>query len=287
VVAKLTERGDEVHVLARTPHKAEAALGVSASAWDPVAGPPPPDALAGADGVVHLAGEPVAQRWNDTVKRRIFDSRKVGTDNLVRTIGALTEDARPGVLVCASASGYYGDRGNERLTEAARPGDDFLANVCIAWEAAAAGAAEHGTRHCSLRTGMVLDADGGALKTMLPIFKLGLGGPIAGGSQYVPWVHVDDLVGMYLRALDDGTWNGAYNASVPEPATNKEFTKALGRAVNRPAIAPVPAIALRVLFGGMSETVTASQRQVPERGMAAGFSFVHTDLDESLDDLLS
>ena len=280
LVQALRDRGDGVTVLSRDPDRAEAALGVEAHAWDPIAGPAPAAALAGRDGVVHLAGEPVAQRWNAKVKQAIQDSREIGTRNLVAGLAAA--EPRPGVLVSSSAVGYYGKHGDERVTEEDPPGDDFLARACIAWEREAQAAAELGLRVVLVRTGVVLDPDGGALKTMLPPFRAGVGGPVAGGDQYMPWIHVDDIVGMYLAALDEPSWSGPINASAPEPATNKDFSKALGRALHRPAVAPVPAFALRMLYGEMAEIVTEGQRAVPQRAQALGYGFRHPDLDEAL-----
>jgi hypothetical protein len=286
LVRVLRNRGDEVTVLSRSPEKAQATLGVEALTWDPLAGPAPERGLRGRDAIVHLAGEPVAQRWNDDVKRRIRESRETGTRNLVAGLAAVAEGERPGALIASSAVGYYGKHGDERVPESTPAGDDFLAGVCVAWEREADAAAALGSRVVHVRTGVVLDADGGALKTMLPPFKLGVGGPVAGGGQYLPWIHVDDLVALYLHALEDTSWTGAYNGAAPEPVTNKAFSKALGRALHRPAVAPVPGFAIRLLYGDMAEIVTEGQRAVPERALAGGFSFRHTDLDEALADAL-
>jgi uncharacterized protein (TIGR01777 family) len=286
LVRALRDHGDTVTVLSRSPEKAQASLGVAAIAWDPLAGPAPAEALRGRDAVIHLAGEPVAQRWNDDVKRRILESRETGTRNLVAGLQAAAEQERPKVLVCSSAVGYYGKHGDERVPESAPAGDDFLAGVCVAWEREADAAQELGLRVVKIRTGVVLDADGGALKTMLPPFKLGVGGPVAGGNQYLPWIHVDDLVSLYLHAATDASWSGAYNGAAPEPVTNKAFSKALGRALHRPAFAPVPAFAIRLLYGDMAEIVTEGQRAVPEHALADGFSYKYTDLDAALADAL-
>lgn len=285
IVRALKDRGDDVTVLSRRPDGAAARLGVEAVAWDPMAGPAPEQALTGRDAVVHLAGEPVAQRWNDDVKRRIHDSRETGTRNLVAGIEALAE--RPRVLVSSSAVGYYGKHGDEIVTEATPPGDDFLAAVCIAWEREALRAQELGLRVALIRTGVVLDAQGGALAKMLLPFKLGVGGPVAGGDQYMPWIHVDDLVGLYLAALDGDDWSGPFNGSAPEPATNAAFSKALGHALHRPSFAPVPGFAVKLLYGDMAEIVTEGQRAVPERPRALGFTFAHPQLDEALKSALS
>jgi uncharacterized protein (TIGR01777 family) len=283
LVAALKARGDRVTVLSRNPEKARAALGVEAIAWDPMAGPAPRDALDGRDAVVHLAGEPVAQRWTSEAKRAIAESREVGTRNLVA--GLMEAEPRPAALVASSAVGYYGKHGDEIVGESTPPGDDFLARVCVAWEAEADKAAPLGVRVVHLRTGVVLDRTGGALKTMLRPFKAGVGGPVAGGGQYIPWIHVEDIAGLYLAALD-GDWSGAYNGSAPEPVTNKAFSKALGRALHRPALVPVPGLAVKLLFGEMGEIVAEGQRAVPMRAVQAGYGYRHPDLDEALADVL-
>lgn len=285
LVAALKARGDDITVLSRSAGRAAERLGVAAVGWDPKAGPAPAEALDGRDAVVNLAGAPVAQRWSAKVKQDIHDSRVLGTRNLVAALGALG-DARPGVLVSASAVGYYGAHGDEEIAETAPPGHDFLADVCVAWEREAQAAEELGVRVAIIRTGVVLDADGGALAKMLTPFKLGVGGPVAGGGQYMPWIHVDDLVAMYVAAIDDGRWTGAYNGTAPTPVTNAVFSKALGRALHRPAFSPVPSFALRLLYGEMAEIVTEGQRAVPERALAAGFAFAHADLDEALQSAL-
>lgn len=281
LVARLLERGDEVTVLSRDPEWAREALGdVAAVAWNPTDGAAPTGGLAGRDGVVHLAGENVAQRWSDPVKERIHMSRELGTRNLVA--GLREADPRPRALVSASGVGYYGPRGDERLDERAEPGSDFLAEVVKAWEAEAAAAEKLGLRVVRVRTGVVLDRAGGALAKMLPPFRAGIGGPVAGGRQYMPWIHLDDLVGIYLAALDGDDWSGAVNASAPEPVPNRVFSKALGRALHRPAVAPVPAFALKVLYGEMAEIVTTGQRAIPTRATELGYAFLHPDLDEAL-----
>jgi uncharacterized protein (TIGR01777 family) len=286
LVGRLLERGDEVTVLSREPEEARSALGdVDAVAWEPTGGPAPAGALAGRDGIVHLAGENVAQRWSDVAKERILVSRELGTRELVA--GLRAADPRPGTLVSASAAGYYGPRGDERLDETAEPGSDFLAEVVQAWEAEAKAAEELGMRVVRVRTGVVLDRSGGALAKMLPPFRAGIGGPVAGGRQYLPWIHLDDLVGIYLAALDGDDWSGPVNASAPEPVPNKEFSKALGRALHRPAFLPVPAFALRVLYGEMADIVTTGQRAIPTRALELGYAFRHPDLDEALAAALS
>jgi uncharacterized protein (TIGR01777 family) len=281
VVARLKERGDEVTALSRSPERAREALGVEAAEWDPVGGPAPTAALGGRDGVVHLAGEPIAQRWSDDVKRRLRESREAGTRNLVAGLGEA--EPRPGVLVSASGIDYYGDRPDDaEVTEDDPPGDGFLPEICRVWEAEAQRAEELGLRVVRLRTCVVLSRQGGALAKMLPPFQLGVGGPVAGGRQWMPWIHLDDIAGMYLAAVDDERWSGPVNAGTPTPVTNAEFSKALGRALHRPAFAPVPAFALRVLYGDMAQIVTEGRRAVPKRALELGYEYAHPDLDEAL-----
>ena len=280
IVEALKARGDDVTVLSRNPDRARELLGVEAVAWDPKAGPAPVEALAGRDGVIHLAGEDIAQRWSDDVKRELRDSRELGTRNLVA--GIAQAEPRPKVLVSASASGIYGPHGDEHVTEVAPPGTGFLAEICIAWEHEARRAQEHGVRVAIMRTGVVLSRDAGALQKMLPPFKLGAGGPVAGGKQGLPWIHLDDVVGLYLTALDDERYTGPTNVVAPGTVNNKEFSRALGRALNRPAVAPVPKLALKVLYGEMSEIVTTGVHMVPARAQELGYRFRHPDVDEAL-----
>ncbi|MEA2277850.1 MAG: uncharacterized protein QOC78_2810 [Solirubrobacteraceae bacterium] len=285
LVHALRERGDGVTVLTRDPDRARAALGdVAAVAWRTLDEPAPAAALEGRDAVVHLAGENVAQRWTDDAKRRIRASRELGTRNLVA--GLRAAQPRPRALVASSAVGYYGAHGDEPVTEAAPPGRDFLAEVCAAWEREAAAAGDLDVRVVHVRTGVVLDRDGGALGKMLPFFRIGAGGPVAGGRQYMAWIHADDVVGIYLAAIDGEDWRGPVNASAPEPVTNREFSRALGRALHRPAIAPVPGLAVRLLYGDMAEIVTTGQRAVPERPLALGYAFAHTEVEAALRDAL-
>jgi uncharacterized protein (TIGR01777 family) len=278
VVGALRARGDEVTVLSRS--------GAGGSiAWDPLSGPAPAAALEGADAVINLAGEPIAQRWTPAVREAIRLSRTTGTANLIAGIVALEQ--RPRVLVSASAVGYYGDRGDELLLEGSPPGDDFLAGVCSAWEAAALTAEPLGLRVCVLRTGVVLDRRGGALAKMLPAFRLGAGGPVAGGRQYISWIALRDLGDLYLAAIDDERYRGAFNASAPAAVRNADFSRALGRALHRPAVAPLPGLALRLLYGSMAQIVTASQNAVPARALALGHEFALASLQDALAAALS
>lgn len=287
LAAALIRRGDEVTALSRNP-RAAAGLpeGVRLAAWpEPTRTPPPQDALDGADAVVNLLGEPIAQRWSDDVKREIRDSRVLGTRSLAQAIASLAPDRRPRVLVSQSATGYYGARGDELLKEDAPPGGDFLAQVVVEWEGEAS-AADSVTRVVITRTGVVLSASSGALTQMLGPFRLGLGGPIAGGRQYVSWIHIDDEVGGLLECIDDQSLRGPVNLTAPNPATNGELSKALGRVLGRPAILPVPGFALRILYGEMAEVITTGQRVIPARLLAAGYSFRQSDLEPALRDLL-
>lgn len=281
LIGALRERGDDVTVLSRDPERARQSLGVEAVAWRPQDEPAPAAALEGRDVVVHLAGEDVAQRWNQEAKQRIRASRELGTRNLVAGLRAVG-DGRPAALVSSSATGWYGPRGAEVVTEEEPAGSDFLAAVCEVWEREAVAAEELGMRVVRVRTGVVLDRDGGALKTMLPFFKAGAGGPVAGGRQYLPWIHLDDLVGIYLAAIDGENWSGPVNGTAPVPATNRDFSRALGRVLKRPAFAPAPGFAIRALYGEMAAIVINGQRAVPERTQALGYGFRHPELDEAL-----
>jgi uncharacterized protein (TIGR01777 family) len=283
LVRALVERGDEVTAVSRSPDGAARKLGVEVAGWkDPLSEPAPAQALAGRDAVVHLAGAPIAQRWTDEARRDIRDSRVLGTRNLVAGLAALPEGERPGTLVSQSAGGWYGHRGDERLDESAPAADDFLAQVTLAWETEARRAEELGLRVVLTRTGVVLAETGGALEKMLPPFKLGVGGPVAGGRQYVPWVHLDDVVGAIIFCLDTSAATGPVNVCAPEPVTNRELSRALGRVLHRPAVAPVPALAVKLLYGEMSQVVTTGQRAVPARLLELGYEFRRPDLEDAL-----
>jgi uncharacterized protein len=291
LVSSLREHGAHVTVLTRDPARARVRLGeVEAVAWELMGEPAPAAALAGRDAVVHLAGEPVAQRWSAKAKQAIRDSRTLGTQNLIAGLAQVEQSEgaqRPRTLVSSSAIGYYGARGEEPLDEEAPPGRDFLAEVCVAWEAAAAASVELGMRAVQVRTGVVLDRAGGALAKMLPPFRLGVGGPVAGGHQYMSWIHAQDVVGMMLAALEDERWSGPINATAPEPVTNRKLSKALGAALGRPALLPVPGLALRAMYGEMAEIVTSGARVVPAKALVLGYEFAHPQLDEGLHSALS
>jgi len=281
LVAELKRRGAEVTVLTRDPDRARARLGdVEAVQWDLSGEPAPARALAGRHAVLHLAGEPVAQRWSAAAKEAIRASRVTGTRNLLE--GLRAADPRPRTLISSSAIGYYGAHGEEPIDEDAPAAGGFLAQVCVAWEAEAARARELDMRVVLVRTGVVLDADGGALAKMLPAFGLGLGGPVAGGRQYVSWIHTDDVVGLMLAAIEHESWSGPINATAPEPVTNAEFARALGRALKRPAALPVPGFALRALYGDMAEIITTGARVMPAKPLVLGYEFRHPHLGEAL-----
>jgi uncharacterized protein len=286
LIAALQARQAQLTVLSRDPVRAAAMLATGAGApvetvrWESMGGPAPPQALAGRDAVVHLAGENVAQRWTPRVKEAIRESRVIGTRNLVAGLGHA--QPRPHTLLSGSAIGYYGPHGDEPLDEEASAGNDFLGQVCAAWEAEAGKASELGVRVTQVRTGVVLDPGGGALAKMLPAFRLGLGGPVAGGRQYMSWIHRDDLVAMMVAALDDERWVGPFNATSPEPVTNRDFSRALGRALRRPALLPVPGAVLRLRFGEMAEIVTTGARVVPAKPLVLGYQFRHAHLAGAL-----
>jgi uncharacterized protein len=288
LVRALLDRGDDVVALSRDPGRAREALGdrVDAYAWpDATSAPPPAEAFAGADGVVHLLGEPVAQRWTEESKRAIRESRVAATHLLAQALAALAPDRRPGTLVSQSATGFYGPRGDETLDESAPPGSDFLAGVVQAWEREALGLSAD-VRVAVTRTGVVLSPDGGALAKMLPFFRLGIGGPVAGGRQYVPWIHLDDVVGGMLFCLDTPEAAGPVNLTAPNPVTNAELSRVLGRVLKRPAVLPVPSAALKLLYGEMAQIVATGQRVVPARLLELGYRFRYPELEAALRDVL-
>ena len=273
----LVDRGAKVTVVTRSPKDRPVVAGVE---WSTL-----PSDLSGFDAVVNLAGEPVAgKRWNDAVKAEIRASRVDGTKKLVDALAKSAQ--KPKVLVSASAIGIYGDQGERLLPESAKAGGDFLAEVCSAWEREANRASDFGVRVVNLRIGVVL-GNGGALKQMLPPFKLGLGGPIGSGAHWMSWIHVDDLCGLVQHALRDETVSGPLNAVAPGACTNKVFSKALGGALHRPAFFPVPPFMLRLMFGEVEKVLTASQRCVPERALKSGYAFKYADIDGALRSLFS
>jgi len=250
--------------------------------WNPEKGEINAETLEGLDAIVHLAGENIASgRWNETVKKRIWDSRIQGTRLLVDTLKTLKTPPR--VLVSASAMGYYGNRGDDKLTEESGGDESFLSRLCQAWEAEALKAEEFGTRVVCVRIGLVLSKDGGALKNMLTPFKLGLGGVVGSGIQYMSWITIDDLLGVFVFALENDTLQGSINGGSPNPVTNAEFTKALGGALGRPTIFPLPTPIVRLVFGEMGESLLlCSTRMYPKHLEEAGFKFQDENISEAL-----
>ncbi len=283
----LKERGLAFTAFSRRPDRAKSLLpGVKeAYRWRPRLEPAPLAAIQGAKAVVHLAGESVAGRWNEYKKQAIRESRVVGTRNLVETIGEAK--SKPGVLVCASAVGYYGNRGEEEVSEDSGPGNDFLAEVCQAWEAEARRAEEHGVRVVIVRIGMVLGRDGGALKQMLLPFKMGLGGPVGHGRQWMPWVSLNDVIGIILHAIEFANVKGPLNVTAPNPVRNVELAKTLGQVLHRPAFLPAPAFGLKLLLGEFADVLLTSQRIIPKRIQESGYRFRHSILEEALRAILA
>jgi hypothetical protein len=282
LLKNLPAAGHSMHVLSRHAGT-NLPPGVKLSTWDPMKGQPPEESLRDAGAVIHLAGEPVAQRWNADSKRRIRESRVMGTRHLVQGIEKLRN--RPEAMICASAIGYYGSRGDEILNESSAPGSDYLAEVCQQWEAEAQAAETLGVRVVRVRIGVVLDARGGALQRMLPPFRMGVGGKLGSGKQWMSWIHLEDLAAMFQFAMDH-PMRGVFNGVAPYPVNNSEFTRTLGQALHRPAIFPVPAFALKALFGEMSGILLGSQRVTPTAAEAAGFRFRFPQLAPALGDLL-
>jgi hypothetical protein len=272
LVPELQNRGHVLRVLGRRE-------------WDSSSTtPPPPDSLASADAIIHLAGAPVAQRWNAEVKKQIRDSRVNGTRALVH--GLSMQSKRPEVLISGSAIGFYGDRGDEILTETSPRGNGFLADVTEEWEQAADLASNLGIRVVKLRTGIVLGKGGGALEQMLTPFKMGAGGRLSSGRQWMSWIHIRDLMGLILFALADSKVSGPMNGTAPHPVRNIDFTEELGKALHRPAVIPVPEFGLKLLFGEMAGVLLASQRVLPQAAQAAGYRFQFPDLSAALRDVV-
>lgn len=280
LICALQKRGDEVYRLVRREPRGDKEI-----QWNPMQ-VVPPQVVSGFDVVVHLSGETVAGRWTESKKRRIRDSRVLTTRNLAT---ALTQaDKAPPTFICASAVGYYGNRGNEVLTEESPPGLGCLADVSREWEQASSPASQAGLRVVNLRIGVVLSREGGALKQMLLPFRLGLGGRIGSGRQWFSWIHIDDLVAAVLHIMEHSELSGPLNMVAPNPVTNAEFTKALAKALRRPAVFPVPAVALRLAFGEFAEEgLLSSARVLPRKLLGSGFQFHRPDLRSALRELLS
>jgi uncharacterized protein (TIGR01777 family) len=282
----LLARGDTAVGLTRDPKRARATNpSVVWHAWQPTLERPPAEAVEGVDGVVNLLGERIDQRWTEEAKRRIMESRRTGTRNLVAAIAGLKR--KPGVLVNQSAVGFYGDRGEAIVDESAPFGEGFDAEVVREWEAAAGDVEAGGVRLVILRSGQVLDAEEGLLAELLTPFRLGVGGPLAGGRQYLSWIHIDDEVGLLLWALDNEAATGVVNATAPNPVTNREFSRALGQALGRPAVVPVPGFVLDLKFGReFGAVLRGGQRVVPRRARDLGYEFRYSDIDEALESLV-
>jgi uncharacterized protein len=278
LLPSLKAKGHEVIRLVRSTPKDSA----TQIYWNPAEGTLSADALEGLDGVVHLAGDNLAEgRWTDEKKRRIRESRIKGTTLLSETLAKLEQ--KPDVLVSASAIGFYGNRGDELLTEQSASGEDFLSEVCREWELSTQAASQSGVRVVTLRFGVILSGEGGALKKMLFPFKMGVGGKLGDGRQYMSWIAIDDAVSAIEHALTDDSLRGAVNVVAPEAVTNHEFTKAMGRVLSRPTIFPVPAFAARLAFGEMADaTLLASQRVEPARLKQSGFVFKYPELEGAL-----
>jgi uncharacterized protein (TIGR01777 family) len=250
--------------------------------WDPEAGTIDGPALEGIDAVVHLAGEGVAEkRWSEAQKARILDSRRRGTHTLATALAALAD--KPSVLVSGSAIGYYGERGDDVITEATTAGTGFLAEVCLAWEAATTPAVDGGIRVVHARTGVVLSKKGGALKRQLPLFKWGLGGKLASGRQWMSWISIEDEVGAIIHAINTPTLSGPVNFTAPHPVTNADFTRAFGSAVHRPTLLPVPTFGLNLIIGReLAANLLGSARILPEKLLTSGYRFALPTIDDAL-----
>lgn len=281
----LIQRLPDPRVLARDPAEARSQLGVQDAVPWSAEQAIPSGSLDGVDVVFHLAGDPIARgRLTAAKKQRVRDSRLLGTRNMVAAI----RDARrrPRVLVCASAIGFYGERGDEELTEVSAQGSGFLAELCRDWESEALAASALGVRIVCARFGIVLAREGGALSSMRPPFRLGVGGPLGSGTQWMSWIHVDDVVGILLHAAERAEVEGPINVCAPRPSRNIDFSQALGRAMHRPAWLHTPAVALRLALGEMADIVLASQRVIPAKAGATGYVFRFGTLEEALWDLL-
>jgi uncharacterized protein (TIGR01777 family) len=283
---RLIERGDQVLILSRDPQAAKKKIPQAAGYlfFSPNQ-PLESQALEGITGVVHLAGAPLfGKRWDDAYKQEIMESRVQGTERIVTALGQLQN--KPEVLVCASAVGYYGARDNTPLTEEASPGSDFLAQVCLAWEAAAAKVSALGIRRVSTRLGIVMDANEGALAKMLPPFQAFGGGPLGTGTQWFSWVHAEDVVGIMVWALDNPQVEGAVNATAPNPLQMADFCKTLGEVIQRPSWLPVPRFALELLLGEAAQVLVEGQKVIPQKATQGGYTFLYPTAERALKNLL-
>jgi uncharacterized protein (TIGR01777 family) len=282
---RLISEGHRISTLTRHPDKAADLPQVEPFRWDPEKAIPPIESMAGVDAVVHLAGEPIAaKRWTEVQKRKIRNSRVVGTRNLIE--GLHRAGNKPGVLVSGSAVGFYGHHADEVLTETARPATGFLVDICRDWEAEASNAEKLGIRVVLIRIGVVLSPEGGALPKMLLPFRLGLGGRLGSGRQWFPWIHIDDLVGIIHLAIFDERLSGPINGVAPGVITNAEFTKELAKVLHRPAFLIVPELALRIIQGEMATIVLSSQRVIPAVALQAGYQFAFPGVREALREIM-
>ena len=282
IIRQLLSSGHEVVVLTRNVAKAAISLGSNCQyfQWDDVKTPPPAVAFEGSDGVINLMGESISQRWDEEHKKEIHDSRIIGTSSLVNTLKNLKQ--MPKVLVSTSAIGIYGNRVTENLDENSSVADDFLGSLCKDWEAEAKKANAIGMRVVIIRTGVVIGRGGGALKKMLPIFKLGVGGPVGSGKQFMSWIHIEDLAAMYIEALKNDSMIGTFNGTAPYPATNADFTKEMGKVLRRPAVLPAPAFAMKLAFGEMSQILLEGQKVLPEKFKEFNFRYRYPTLEMAL-----
>ena len=292
LVRQLRQRGDEAVILTRRPGEARSLFDrdVSLIEGDPMRPGGWTDVVGDCDAVIHLAGENIfGRRWNKRFKQLLYDSRIVSTQHMVEALRQKPRraDGQPKALVNASAIGYYGPRGDEELTEDSTPGDDFLAKLCIDWEQAARGAESVGVRVAMIRVGVVLDRAGGALAKLLPIFKLGFGGPVGSGRQWMSWIHHADLVGLFLLALDNPRATGPINGTAPHPATNRDFGRALGHVLHRPSFLWTPGLAVRLTVGEAAALVTTGQRVLPRRALELGYTFQYPTVESALAEILS
>jgi uncharacterized protein (TIGR01777 family) len=290
LVRRLVERGHEPVVLSRRPAAGDVfGSPVGFVQGDPTQPGPWQDRAADCDAIINLAGEGIFnERWSTEFKARLHDSRVKSTENCVAAItrNPTRPDGTPKVLVNGSAIGYYGPHGDEPLDESSPPGSDFLASICVDWEAATNSAVRAGVRVVLVRTGIVLAREGGPLQKMLTPFKLFVGGPIGSGRQYMAWIHIEDIVGLFIFALDSPTASGPMNGTAPEPRSNKEFSKSLGRTLGRPAFFWTPGFMLKVALGGASQLVTTGQNVLPKKALEWGYHFKFAKLDAALADVL-
>lgn len=283
LIARLTAAGHQVNLLARKPVTGLPS-GVETFLWNPPRVEAPAEAFDNVDAIIHLAGAPVNQRWTPESKALLRSSRVESTRSLVQSLSTLSR--RPAILLSGSAIGIYGDRGDETLTEQSKPSKSFLADLSVEWEKEATLARALGVKVCCLRTGIVLGTDGGALASMLPVFRLGAGGRLGSGKQFMSWIHLDDWLESVLFLLQQDTPPLCANLTAPEPVRNADFTRILGKVLGRPAFFPVPELALKLVFGEMSTILLASQNVIPEALMQSGYTFRHPGLESALRNLL-